>query len=234
MVFIAIGLFLATLFLYVLTVKKQRALKETEEIRNHIARDLHDDIGATLTSISFYTQAVQKKIALQKYDEVNNLIDHVGKNAREAISNMNDTVWVINPKNDSVNALVQRIEDYARKVLAETNTVFYFYYKDDDLLNKLNLEQRKHIYLICKEAIHNCAKYAQAKSLELLIEKQLIIICDDGIGFNEKGGNNSNGLLNMQSRAYQLGAEYELITGLNKGTCIKLTFTQATKQVNKA
>lgn len=207
-----------------MAIKKQRRLKAIEEIRNHIARDLHDDIGATLTSISFYTQAAQKKLTLKKYDEVSDLIQQTGINAREAIANMNDTVWVINPQNDSVKALFTRIEDYARKVLAETNSAFYFYYKEDELLNALNIAQRKHIYLICKEAINNCAKYAQAKNVELLIERHSIIIKDDGIGFDALKESDGNGLLNMKSRAHQLGAQYELIAEHGKGTCIKLSF----------
>jgi signal transduction histidine kinase len=222
--FVSLALFLGAVYVYALALKKQRRLKAIAEIRNHIARDLHDDIGATLTSISFYTQAAQQKLALKKYDEVSNLINQTGLNAREAIANMNDTVWVINPKNDSVKALCERIEDYGRRLLAETKTAFYFYYKDDELLNALNIEQRKHMYLICKEALNNCAKYAQAKNVELLIERQAIIIRDDGVGFDAKQENDGNGLLNMKSRAHQLGAQYEMIAEPNKGTCIKLTF----------
>lgn len=217
-------LFAGAAIFFTLALKKQRRMKAMAEIRNHIARDLHDDIGATLTSISFLAQAIENKMALKKHEEVEKLLQQIGLNAREAIASMNDTVWVINPKNDSVKALFVRIEDYARKVLAENNTAFYFYYKDDELLKMLNIEQRKHIYLICKEALNNCAKYAQAKNLELLIERDTLIIRDDGIGFDSNRENDGNGLLNMKSRAHQLGAKYECISEPNKGTSIKLTF----------
>jgi signal transduction histidine kinase len=227
MAFISLGLFLAALFLYVRAVKKQRMLKASSEIRNHIARDLHDDIGATLTSISFYTQAAQTKLALKKIDDVAQLIDQAGQNAREAIANMNDIVWVINPKNDSVKALFERIEDFGSKLFAEANIHFYFYFKDEDALQTLTIEQRKHIYLLCKEALNNCAKYSKANNVELLIDKHAIIIKDDGVGFDMNQETSGNGLLNIKLRAHQLGATHELISQPSGGTFIKLTFLKA-------
>lgn len=200
-------------------------MAQLNEIRNHIARDLHDDIGATLTSISFFTQAAISKLKLEKPAEAHQIITQAGFTAREAIANMNDIVWFINPNNDKLKTLFFRIEDYARKLFAESGITFYFYYKDEELNTSLNMEQRKHLYLICKEAITNAAKYAQAKNVELLVEQKHIIIKDDGIGFDTEQSQQGNGLLNMKVRAHQLGASFSVITGTGKGTVIKLDFS---------
>ena len=201
-----------------------------EEVRNHIARDLHDDIGATLTSISFFTQAALTKLKLEKYDDANHIISQTGNTAREAIGNMNDIVWFINPNNDQLKALFYRIEDYGRKLFSESGIAFYFYYKDDDLNTLLDIEHRKHLYLICKEALTNTAKYAKCKNVELLVEQKYIIIKDDGIGFDTENSTLGNGLLNMKVRTHQLGAHFSLKSSPGKGTIVKLDFSHPHKR----
>ncbi len=224
MLTLSIVLFMSALVLFVLAQKKVKQITQLNEMRNHIARDLHDDIGATLTSISFFTQAAISKLKLERPNEAYQIITQAGLTAREAIANMNDIVWFINPNNDQLKSLFFRIEDYARKLFADSGVAFYFYYKDEELNTMLNMEQRKHLYLLCKEAITNAAKYAQSKNVELLVEQKNIIIRDDGIGFDDKRLQEGNGILNMKVRAHQLGAAFSIVTSPNKGTVIKLDF----------
>lgn len=205
-------------------------MRRLEEVRNHIARDLHDDIGATLTSISFFTQAALTKLKLTKYEDAHHIISQTGDTAREAIGNMNDIVWFINPNNDQLKALFSRIEDHARKLFSERNITFYFYYKDDEMNTILDIEQRKHLYLICKEAITNAAKYAACKNVELLVERKHIIIRDDGVGFDVEQAQQGNGLLNMKVRAHQLGAHYTIKSVPGNGTTVKLDFDHPHKR----
>lgn len=230
MLLIAIILFIAAAVLFVLSYNKARKMHRLEEVRNHIARDLHDDIGATLTSISFFTQAALTKLKLGKYEDADHIITQTGDTAREAIGNMNDIVWFINPNNDQLRALFSRIEDHARKLFSERGITFYFYYKDDDLNTMLDIEQRKHLYLICKEALTNAAKYARCKNVELLVEQKYIIIRDDGEGFDQTGVAQGNGLLNMKVRAHQLGAHLTLKSAPGKGTTVKLDFRHPHKR----
>ncbi len=216
--------------LFVMTYIKSKRIQRLEEVRNHIARDLHDDIGATLTSISFFTQAALTKLKLDKVEDAQHIISQTGNTAREAIGNMNDIVWFINPNNDQLKALFSRIEDHARKLFAERGITFYFYYKDDEMNTMLDIEQRKHLYLICKEAITNAAKYAQCKNVELLVERKYIMIRDDGLGFDIEQAPQGNGLLNMKVRAHQLGAQFSLKSTPGKGTTVKLDFDHPHKR----
>lgn len=230
MLFLSIILFGISVILFVITFNKSKRIQRLEEVRNHIARDLHDDIGATLTSISFFTQAALTKLKLGKYDDAQQIISQTGNTARESIGNMNDIVWFINPNNDQLKALFSRIEDHARKLFSETGITFYFYYKDDEMNTLLDIEQRKHLYLICKEAITNAAKYARCKNVELLVERKHIIVRDDGMGFDAEHAQQGNGLLNMKVRAHQLGAHYSLKSIPGKGTTVKLDFDHPHKR----
>lgn len=96
----------------------------------------------------------------------------------------------------------------------------------------LPMEKRKDFYLIFKEAIHNCAKYAHAKRVAVVLEKQgntlIMSIKDDGVGFETKntlpearnlGG---NGLRNMRSRAAAMGGTLEVIAAPGLGTEVRL------------
>lgn len=203
--------------------RKHKQISQLKELRNHIASDLHDDIGATLTGISFFTQAALSKLKHNKVEEAQTIIEQTGRNAREAVANMNDIVWFINPKNDNLQSLFNRIEDYAQSLFADQHIGFYLYFKDAVLDHKLNMNQRKHLFLLCKEAINNVAKYAQCKNLEILVENQTVIIKDDGIGFNETQMENGNGMANMKYRAHQLGADLKVHSS-PQGTFIKLSF----------
>lgn len=230
MLFLSAILFVVSVILFVITYNKSKRIQRLEEVRNHIARDLHDDIGATLTSISFFTQAALTKLKLEKYEDAQHIISQTGNTARESIGNMNDIVWFINPNNDQLKSLFSRIEDHARKLFSERDITFYFYYKDDEMNTMLDIEQRKHLYLICKEAITNAAKYAQCKNVELLVERKHIIIKDDGRGFDVEQAQQGNGLLNMKVRAHQLGAHYTLKSMPGKGTTVKLDFDHPHKR----
>lgn len=222
--YISLVILLTAVVFFVLAASKLRKMAHLIEVRNHIARDLHDDIGATLTSISFYTQAATSKLKSGKLEEVQAIVNQTGISAREAIGNMNDIVWFINPKNDQLGSLFARINDYARQLFAEQQVHFFFYYNDDQISQTLNMEQRKNLYLICKEALTNAAKYAHAKNVELLIEKQSIIIKDDGVGFNCEDMSSGNGVMNMKERAHQLGAQFTIQSSLKKGTFIQIGF----------
>ena len=201
-------------------------LLKLQRIRNHIARDLHDDVGATLGSISIYSD-----IAMQQSPETaRQLLSRIGHASRDMLEKMNDIVWAVNPKNDSFEQLVLRMKYFAALSLTPKDIQFEFVV-DSTRLNSvvLNMEKRKNIFLIYKEAIHNIVKYADAQRVVITMEVKhfhlLIQIEDDGRGFNNKEHNayNGNGLTNMNSRAGEIKATIEIDSVHGRGTCIKLT-----------
>jgi len=202
--------------------KLQKAL-ELERLRTRIATDLHDDIGATLSSISIYSEALKGQL---KEDQpyLLNVLDKMGENSREMVNSMSDIVWAINPGNDNGEKMISRMENYATNLCAVRNIQFHFC--EDEKVNSISfpLEQRKNIYLIFKETVNNAVKYAEAKniwvSLQLNGKKLTLTIKDDGNGFDESTIKLGNGLNNIKLRASELKAELNLISAENEGTTV--------------
>ena len=198
----------------------QRAI-ELERLRTRIATDLHDDIGATLSSISMYSDAVKKQVK-EKLPHLEPILNKMGENSREMVTNMSDIVWAISPGNDDGEKLVQRIEKYARDICAVKNVKLQF--EGDEKLNesKLPLAHRKNIYFIFKEALNNSLKYSDAENISISIFKNgnnlFLSIKDDGKGFNYDTIKQGNGLKNMKARANEIEAEVEISSEPGRGT----------------
>gem|GEM_PF-4185949 len=198
-----------------------------QQMRTQIASDLHDDMGATLTSISYYSELIKMKLK-EEDASLKIMLDKIGDNARNIVSVMGDIVWVINPQNDNTSNLVSRMRCDAADMLGERNIQYTFNARENIENIKLNMQQRKNLYLIYKEAVHNAVKYAQCSKVEIdfiQTDHQLnLIIKDNGKGFDIQNANDGNGLTNMKRRAEEIKADFEICSALNKGTYIQLTF----------
>lgn len=213
------------LWLIKINVNRAKKYKQTIKIRNRIAQDLHDDIGATLSSISFYTEAAKQRIKFDKKEESLEILDEIGLSARNTIESMSDIVWMVNPANDSFENLYLKIEDYAKKMGA-SNQILIHFNSNINNINKIDLLKRRDIYLICKEAINNAVKYSEASKILvgfIIIHNELhISIKDNGKGFEMDKVTKGNGLLNMKVRSAEIGAELIIKSLLNEGTELEL------------
>lgn len=189
--------------------------------RNRIISDLHDDVGATLSSISIYSEAIKTKLENQELDRAMDLVLKVGENARESISNLGDIVWNLNPVNDSTQRLLERMESTATVLCSARNTKLNFL--ADPALNQevFSLEAKQNLYLIFKEILNNASKYASANLIQVCLEKQgndlFLSVSDDGMGFDSAQISGGHGLLNIRKRAENLGGTCHMESG-PKGT----------------
>lgn len=215
--------------LYVIYRYRIRQLLREERLRSMIATDLHDDIGATLSSISIYSETIKQQ-TLTHLPHLSPMLDKMGETSREMVGNMSDIVWAINPKNDSFEKMVGRMQNLAAELCAAKNIELHFT-ADEKLTGlQLNMVKRRNIYLIFKEALNNALKYASGKNLEIHLDRegpQLVLsVKDDGTGFNEAqvaehkpGG---NGLKNMRQRAREIGGNLVIESAQDKGTRVVL------------
>jgi ligand-binding sensor domain-containing protein/two-component sensor histidine kinase len=217
---------LSGLIIYAFYRNRLRQAIAMERLRTRIATDLHDDIGATLSSISMYSEAVKNQVK-EQMPHLENVLTKMGENSREMVTNMSDIVWAINPDNDNGKKMVQRMESYARDICAVKNVQLLF--EGDKNLDelKLPLEHRKNIYLVFKEALNNALKYAGATQIEIRLQQirndtLLLLVKDNGKGFNPEEAVHGNGLKNMQLRSEEIGASLKIITAANLGASIEL------------
>jgi signal transduction histidine kinase len=214
---------LAAIFYSFYRYRLRQALK-IERLRNKISLDLHDDIGSTLSSISILSEMAlheKKEFASEE------MLHEIKENSLSLMERMDDIVWSINPKNDSLESLFLRIKTFASK-LFEAKEINYFIQVDEKIKHaQLQMEYRQHIYLIMKEAINNLVKYSESKEARINVihagQYLEINIEDSGKGFNTKKATQGNGLQNMKVRAKEMGALLKISSVINGGTHVFLS-----------
>jgi signal transduction histidine kinase len=193
-------------------------------LRQQIASDLHDEIGANLGSISMVTSFLSGKV---KEDGIRKKLAEVGHIAQESFSSVQELIWLIDDKAETAADLLEKIEETAKRILVNCHVTCNF----PDIPNNtsISLTTRKSVLLLFKEALYNCAKYAEAENVKLSAlvtgTKLQLSIEDDGQGFDLSAPTaathlSGRGLKNMQQRAKLMGAELNIKSELGKGTAI--------------
>ena len=213
--------------LYIVYYNRMQKLRDINRIRNKIASDLHDDLGATLSSISIMSELVNQQVKEQS-PQVSSLLEKIGSSSRNMIESVNDMVWAINPKNDSFENIIKRMRNFASEILIPKDIAFHFDFDRNLLHSRLKMDMRRSFYLIFKEAVNNVAKYSNAANAFVMIwyqENNLkMTIRDDGDGFDPDIADQGNGLTNMQQRAEGMNAHFHLQSVPGKGTLVELEF----------
>jgi two-component system sensor histidine kinase UhpB len=206
-------------------VQQSKRMLEMERVRNNIARDLHDDIGSTITSINILSKmALEQQAAGENIESVH--MQKIKDRSAAIMESMGDIVWAINPQNDTFEQMVFRMKEFAAEMLDPLNINYQFITSGNFSAIKLDIQKRKDFYLLFKEALHNAAKYSNCSSLTISLSQQAntlqLEITDDGIGFNELVVKQGNGLRNMRERAAAMEAAITIDAAVGKGTRIQL------------
>jgi len=218
----------AMLIVLILIWRKRLSLKQElkkQKMLNQIASDLHDDVGATISSVKMYGELIRTK-AKEKYHEILPMAEKIAANSEEVIIAMSDIVWAIKPENNDIKSLQDRIFQAAVDLCVPKNIRIDFKgFETADLNKILEVEQKKDIYLILKEAINNAVKYAEAKNIliHLKLNKNHLqaTVQDDGKGFGENWSY-GNGLNNMKNRCELNQGKFQLETNPNSGSVIHI------------
>jgi len=225
------AVFIALVIYFMYRYRINELLKR-QAIRNKIAQDLHDNVGSTLSSISVYSQVAKIYQQQQKLEPLQDTLEKISATSSEMISEMNDIVWAINPRNDNMETILQRMESFARPLLASQEVKFHFSYVPGIQHQHLEMAKRKNFYLIFKEAINNALKYSGCKNLWVdisLHHHQLeLLVKDDGKGFDVKkirsmNTLSGNGVRNMEMRAKEMKGSWSIVSS-DSGTIVKLAF----------
>jgi signal transduction histidine kinase len=197
---------------------------QQEKLRLSIARDLHDEMGSTLSSISILSEAAMRHLQ-EDIDRAR--FGTIGARARQVMEAMSDIVWSVNPRNDSMANILQRMKEFSVELFESQGIALHF--EADETVKTLNLpmEQRKDFYLLFKEAANNAAKYSGATEVWVLVQSNKdglrLEVRDNGRGFDPATVKQGNGLWNMQRRAERMGGEFELESKIREGTRVELS-----------
>jgi signal transduction histidine kinase len=210
---------------------RRRKLQSQQVVLNErlrISRELHDELGSTLSGIAMYSHLTREQIKTGKTQEVEKSLNNMQQTAGSMVDKLKDIVWLVNPEQDSLQKLMERLEDYAEEMAMLKNTEIKISMPARPSGINLPVESRRNIYLFCKEALNNAVKYSDADLIELTMKeldhkKIEFTISDNGKGFEPTSVKKGNGLLNMRQRAADINGIFSLKSSPGHGTIISLT-----------
>ena len=208
-------------------LEKKIEQKRLENERNRIANEMHDDLGAGLSTIQLLGERAQMGM-----DDTENKgqIQKMTHQATELIDTMSTIIWAINSRNDTVKSLINYVRSYAADYLEETNGLV-LHFPLPQLPPSVSAviltgDTRREVFLSFKEALHNVVKHAESTAVDININFKnnalVIHIQDNGKGFDNKNAL-GNGLKNMTERLEKIGGQFTIQAAEPTGTLVILS-----------
>jgi ligand-binding sensor domain-containing protein/signal transduction histidine kinase len=199
-------------------------IKELERLRLRIAADLHDDVGAHLTKMTM----LMEKASGEREDMSgrNSLLQEAIETSRHVMLAMDQIVWTIKPKNDTVENLANYIFRYSQRYCRNTGIKCILDIPANLPNEAIATEVRHQLFLAFKEALHNAVKHSQANEINVsfhYFDRVLsLAVADNGLGFTPQANSAGNGLANMKGRMERLRGEFRVESAPGKGARIEL------------
>jgi len=221
-----LGLIVLSIILYSMHKYRLNKLLEVEKTRNRIARDLHDEVSASITGIVYFADAMKTEAKEKETPVLKKLIGLISESATQIQESMSDIIWSINPDNDDWNVVLPKLRRYASD-LCESKGIKYSIEIPDSFSGKsLKMEQRHDFWLVFKEIVTNAVRHSSCSEIEIKLFNDSDYLCltisDNGIGFNSEIPSANNGVKNIRSRSKTLGGTSEINTSIGNGTQWKI------------
>lgn len=213
-------------------LERERAI---ERERARIAQDIHDEIGASLTRISMLSQPARKELAAP--DQAAAVLSGIYSTASEVTRSLDEIVWAVDPKHDTLDSLVGYMGKFAQDFLGAAGIRCRLDLPTSPPAWPLTAETRHNLFLAFKETLNNALKHAGATevrlSLQLRADGFVLTIKDNGRGFDPESAaapspgraSAGNGLDNLSRRLAHIGGRCEIAAGLGSGTEVSFILT---------
>jgi ligand-binding sensor domain-containing protein/signal transduction histidine kinase len=221
-VLLGVAAALVLALLYQLRVARLRAI---ERLRIEIAANLHDDVGARLTKVGMLSELVDRETAATNPNKPH--IGNIFRTIREITRAMDEIVWTINPKNDTLDHLANYIFQYSQEYFQDTGVSCRLDVPPQLPDRPVSTEARHNLFMAVKEALNNSLKHANATEVRVGLGvtdgRTTITVSDNGCGFAMgKVRGKGNGLENMNQRLEQIGGHLVLESVPGRGTSIRM------------
>lgn len=205
------------------TVERHR---ELEQERSRVAHDLHDELGSALTEVGMLA-SVMRSTTVPEQKRMGYL-DRLVEVSRGLVTALDEIVWAVNPRYDSVAGLAEYFSLFAQRFLEPSGIRCRPKISESVEKHPLSSAQRHGAFLAFKEALNNIARHSKADEVSLSIdvaeESLRIRLCDNGRGFdvavNQPSG--SDGLVSMVERMARLGGRCDISASKGEGTTVEL------------
>lgn len=225
---LAAGLAVGIRFIFLRRLHNRMAAVEREQAlsreRERIAADLHDDVGASLTYIAQLSELAREE---NPRDSARPRLEQIARTARQTIEIMDEIVWTMNPRNDTLPHLVGYLGDYATEFFSAGSIELHTDLPENLPEIKLTSEVRHNVLMAIKESLNNVAKHSKASSVSLLVtatgNELRIIVRDDGKGFTLGAPGSGAGLGNLHRRLHACGGALQIETAPGRGTTVTIS-----------
>jgi signal transduction histidine kinase len=195
--------------------------------RDRIATEMHDDLGAGLSTLKLLGERAKKSITDDKALYTIYKMTHL---SNDLIERLVTIIWAMNSQNDTIEGLTSYFHGYAFEYLEETHDIKCYFplpdLQEDIKKITINGERRRRLFLFFKESLHNIFKHAQARQVNINVTSNNthweMAIEDDGIGLSEKNQHKGNGLQNMEKHCTALGGKFTIKRSEKGGVLIHL------------
>jgi ligand-binding sensor domain-containing protein/two-component sensor histidine kinase len=199
-------------------------LLQVQKIKDNISADLHDDLGASLTSIQMIWAVTKNRLGYQ--NELKDVIQLFDEKIHESSEALDEIVGNMRLKDENLSEVVSNTRRYVSDLL-ESQGIVYQIHTDFDLGNRqLSMQKRRDFFLICKELLNNIIKHAQAEYVHLSVmakkDHLVLFVEDNGIGFNSEQQRKRHGLSIIKKRINKWKGNFHLESVLGKGTRITI------------
>jgi signal transduction histidine kinase len=210
-------------------IEQRRAM---EHERARIAKDIHDDLGASLTRITMLSLSAREELGPSAGPAAK--LERVHATARELTRTMAEIVWAVNPRHDTLDSLASYLGKFAQDFLGGADVRCRLQMPLELPPWPLTAEVRHNLFLAFKESLHNVLKHAGAAEVQVSLETEtanlVLSVRDDGCGFSppqteSNGANGSgNGLRNMRQRLEEIGGDCEILSTPDNGCGTEVIF----------
>ena len=199
---------------------ERRQVVERERAR--IARDIHDDLGASLTLIAVLGDLAKKKNTPER-------LEKMSRTARQAVKSLDEIVWAVNPRNDTLTHLIDYAGQFATNYLRDAGIRCLLDVPEQTPAREVPASVRHNVFLVVKESLQNIVKHARATEVWLRVsstaEGLRIVIEDNGCGFAPASGDAcADGLTNMHERLSEIGGQCNINSHAGAGTSVTIEF----------
>jgi len=206
-----------------------RAQKLLERERALIARDIHDDLGAGLTQL-----VLQGEVAQTEFPEgsaARERLNQLSDKARAVSHSLEEVLWAVNSKRDTLRDFTSYLCKYAQSFLSSTTIRCRLDVQPEMPASEFDLPVRRSLFLAVKEALNNAAKHSGASELFLRIYRErdrvIVMVEDNGQGFDATLQSEGNGLANMQQRLAEMGGDCSFFTEPGAGCRVEFNMPLA-------
>jgi signal transduction histidine kinase/ligand-binding sensor domain-containing protein len=203
------------------SVQRLRRKLALEKERLRISNDMHDEVGSSLTRITLLSELAKRKLG--DTEEIKRISDA----SRAVVNSMDEIVWAVNPKYDTLDNLAAYILQFAQEFFDASGISCRFEFPNDIPCRYLSSEIRHNVFLVVKEALNNIVKHSVAAEVNIGLtinqDNFEFKISDDGKGFNiDERDQFSNGINNIQKRITEIKGTISVDSKSGKGTRIMI------------